>query len=338
MSDASSMQGAAPASRRALVAGWFSYPENFATAGDLMARDVACEWLSKAGIAFDVANAPPFEDGVDWLTVDPDRYTDLVFVCGPVWFGRRAELLLRPPAVARALMRWAPTLRRLRLDPIKRFPLELLVRRFAGAHQIGLDLTVIGSLAASPFDQLVERDSDRTIRPDIAYASAQTTVPVVGVLLVEPGSEYGRGPQADAEAAIAELIASSGVAHVDIDTRLDIGNRGGLTTAPQIESVIARMDCVITTRMHGLVLALRNGVPAVAIDPHPGGRKIFRQAEVVGWPHVVTIDKLVPEKLREALDVCLSPAGREQAQASQQRAAQLMLEVERDFVAALSAR
>ena len=42
---------------RTLVAGWFSFTGMNVTAGDVMARDVACRWLHEAGLPFDVANA-----------------------------------------------------------------------------------------------------------------------------------------------------------------------------------------------------------------------------------------------------------------------------------------
>lgn len=38
--------------------------------------------------------------------------------------------------------------------------------------------------------------------------------------------------------------------------------------------MLRRLDVVVTTRLHGLVLALKNGVPALAVDPvaaAPGG-------------------------------------------------------------------
>ena len=40
---------------KALVAGWFSFEGMGATAGDLMVRDVVCDWLGEAGMAFDIA-------------------------------------------------------------------------------------------------------------------------------------------------------------------------------------------------------------------------------------------------------------------------------------------
>ena len=68
---------------KVLVAGWFSFEQMGATAGDLMARDVACQWLREGGALYDVAHAQPFAGGVDWQTVDPDDYSHVVFVCGP---------------------------------------------------------------------------------------------------------------------------------------------------------------------------------------------------------------------------------------------------------------
>ena len=48
--------------------------------------------------------------------------------------------------------------------------------------------------------------------------------------------------------------------------------------------MIARSDVVVTTRLHGLVLALKNGVPALAVDPVAGGAKVAAQAAAWGWP------------------------------------------------------
>ncbi|PYV07534.1 MAG: polysaccharide pyruvyl transferase family protein, partial [Acidobacteria bacterium] len=68
---------------RALVAGWFSFEGMGATAGDLLVRDVVCEWLNRAGCPYDLALAKPFPGGVDWQTADAGAYSHVVFVCGP---------------------------------------------------------------------------------------------------------------------------------------------------------------------------------------------------------------------------------------------------------------
>src|SRR2546426_10023385 len=70
-------------SKRALVTGWFSFEGMGATSGDLVARDLARDWLAAAGFEVDVANAEPFTGGVDWGQSDPARYSHVVFVCGP---------------------------------------------------------------------------------------------------------------------------------------------------------------------------------------------------------------------------------------------------------------
>jgi len=41
---------------------------------------------------------------------------------------------------------------------------------------------------------------------------------------------------------------------------------------------------VVTTRLHGLVLGLKQGVPVLAVDPVAGGAKVAAQAAAWGWP------------------------------------------------------
>jgi hypothetical protein len=264
---------------RVLVAGWFSWTGRGATAGDVHACEVVCHWLSDAKRVYDVASVLPSLPGVDWRRVDPAEYSDLVFVCGPV--GPQAS------------------------------PLPLL-RRFSSSRHIGIDLTMLEPVASwNPFDVLIERDSDLTSRPDLSFAVPNRELPVIGLVLVEPyPPEYGaRDRQAVARAAVARLVNSREAAIVEIDTRLD-RNSTGLRTADEVASLVARMDAVITTRLHGLVFAIKSGVPALAIDPVAGGAKIRRQAGAIGWPYVRVADRLVDSDLSAALDACLTQDAR----------------------------
>jgi hypothetical protein len=280
---------------RTLVTGWFSYPTMGATAGDLMARDLVCGWLERAGQAFDVAHAPPFTGGVDWRTADPARYTHLVFVCGP--FGRSEQT-------------------------------EALLQRFAHCRRIGLNLSMLERLEAwNPFDLLLERDSSRTARPDITFLADRPLVPVAGVVLVKPQREYGRRAlHRMANEVIHGALALREVATVRIDTRLDV-NETGLRTPAEVESLIARMDVVMTTRLHGTVLALKNGVPAIVVDPIAGGAKLRRQTGVIGWPYVFSVDEVDTQRLARAFDDCLTPEARSAAKACADRAAAAVAEV-----------
>jgi hypothetical protein len=286
-----------------LIAGWFSFEQMGATAGDLLVRDLVCEWTRHADVPFDVAVAPPFQGGVDWRTVNPADYSRVAFVCGPFGNG---------------------------------WPIPDFLERFPHCQKVGVNLSMIDPLDVwNPFDLLLERDSSATVRPDLAFAANQKLVPVVGVLLVHPQKEYQKAMHGEANSAIRRLTETREMAVVNIDTRLDV-NGNGLRTPAEIESLIARMDLVLTTRLHGLVLALKNGVPAVAIDPIPGGAKVWRQARAVGWPSVFTADALDEVSLRQALDYCLSDTARVQARTCCAYAIRELTQVRENFHAFLA--
>jgi hypothetical protein len=287
---------------KALVSGWFSFELMGASAGDLIARDLVTGWLDEAGCDYDVALAAPFDGGVDWRDVKPEDYTHLVFVCGPLGNGP---------------------------------PVDELLERFAGHRRIGVNLTMLDRLESwNPFDLLLERDSSRLARPDLVFAAESGRVPVVGLVLIDAQPEYGElDLHETADRAIEELLASRDVAVVWIDTRLD-ENATGLRTPAQVESLIARVDAVVTTRLHGLVLALKNGVPALAIDTVRGGAKVTNQAHTLGWT-VLAAESLTPEALEAAFDGCLSDDARAKARLCAASAANELAAVRESFLAEL---
>jgi hypothetical protein len=319
-----------------LVAGWFSFDGLGATAGDLLARDVACSWLSSADFAHDVALASPFTGGVDWRRAEPAGYSHLVFVCGPFWVRRKVVRFL-PGVVAAALARRATALRQVRLDPLRHFALELLVSRFRRARLIGLGISVLGPPGAwQPFHALLERDSADNARPDLTFAAARDAVPVVGVILADhPAEAHSRRGAEVAERAVGRLLSSREAARVDIDTRLDRPNRGGLRTPAEVESLIARMDAVVTTRLHGAALALRNGIPPVVIDPVLGGAKVWSQAQTVGWPMAYRVEALDDALLSQALTFCLTADARRLALDCARQAGERTENLKKEFLASL---
>jgi hypothetical protein len=287
---------------KTLVAGWFSFEGMAATAGDLLARDLACEWLGEAGRSVEVALAPPFSGGVDWRSVDPAGYREVVFVCGP--FGNGP-------------------------------PLDEFLTRFREARLIGLDVSLLEPLEAwDPFDLLWERDSSRTSRPDISFAGPSSDVPVVGVVLVHPQREYEGGMHEAVGRAIGRLREVREMAVIEIDTRLD-ENRTELRTPGEVEAMIASTDVVITTRVHGLVMALRNSIPALVIDPIAGGAKVRRQADAVGWPIAFNADQISDPVFGEALDRCLREEMRREAARCRDRARERVAAVREELVATL---
>jgi hypothetical protein len=290
---------------RVLIAGWFSFEGMATTAGDIMARDVASRWLLEAGIPHDVATAPVFGGGVDIGNAEPDKYSDVLFVCGPF---RRNVLV------------------------------DELRDKFSHCRWTGLNLSMLTRLEEwNPFEVLFERDSSRTERPDIVIASAQPKVPVAGFILVHPQPQYGdRAWHARAHEAVETLWRRHRLARIDIDTCLE-ANAHGLRTAAEIESAISRMDVVVTTRLHGIVLSLKNGVPVVAIDPIRGGAKIAQQARALGWPAVAAVDDLSDAKLDELLQLCLTEDARHLAKQCIARAETLLEQLKSELVASFVA-
>jgi hypothetical protein len=151
-------------------------------------------------------------------------------------------------------------------------------------------------------------------------AAPTVKVPLVGSILAHVQKEYGnRARHKDAHEVVRNVLHRREAAVVAIDTNL-VGNRTGLRSAREIESLIASMDLVITTRLHGLVLALKSGVPALAIDPIAGGAKISRQAAALGWPMVFRVEELNEDELLRAFDECRSSAAKKAARACAERA------------------
>ena len=288
---AASLTGA----NRVLVGGWFSLDGGGATAGDLAALEVARSWLEAAGYDHDVALARAFGEGVDWRAARPADYGTLVLVCGPL---------------APRLATWQ------------------LVTRFADCRLVALDVSAVEAPGAyARFAAVLARDGLGEPQPDLAFAAPLEPVHVVGVLRVHPQGEYDGGRHAEVDRLVADHLASRAVVGVPIDTQLD-ANPGGLRNASEVAALISKTDAVVTTRLHGLVFALRVGVPAAAIDPIDGGAKVAAQARAVGWPHVLTAERLDEESLRRLLDACLDSGARALARECADRARE---QVEQDL-------
>ncbi|MEX5298479.1 polysaccharide pyruvyl transferase family protein [Kocuria sp. CPCC 205292] len=270
---------------RTLVVGWSSVLHGEATAGDVLAMDAVADALGTAGVPHDVAwsavMCPP--GGLRLDDADPADYTHLLFVCGP--------------ATGRSIAG--------------------LHERFAHCRRIAVGVSVLDPRdpVTAGFHRVIARDRPGAgARRDLAARAVPGLVPVLGVYLTSGQHEYGaRRRHDDVRAGLEEWLGRLDAARLPLDTRLDPRDWRLPATAAQAGSVIARLDTVVTMRMHGLVLALRAGVPVLAVDPVAGGGKVTAQARAWDWPAVVGADELDPARLDEQLHWCLSPAGRSEA-------------------------
>lgn len=293
---------------RALVTGHFS------TVGDIEVLRQVEDQLRRIDLPYEISPLAQERVGMDpsWVradSLDPSGFTHLLLVCGP----------------------YAP-------DFPAKYP-EVL-GRFRHCTQIGINLTMVAPLAScDPFDALLERDSDRMARPDLSFLHEVRPVPVVGLCLVRRQREYGARQRHDQAAdRLRRLLARAGVAVIEIDTALPrSSNRAGIGSEAEFESICARLDALVTTRLHGTVLALKNGVPVLAVDAIAGRDKVSRQTALIGWPESFALEETSDAELDLALLRCLRPEARQRATECAERARALLAGWEADFAAALEA-
>ncbi|MFH9604027.1 polysaccharide pyruvyl transferase family protein [Streptomyces rochei] len=266
------------------MTGWFSFLHGEATAGDVLALRRVEEVLREAGLAYDVVWSPGFRaEGTHFEDLDPAAYSRLVFVCGPA----------------------------------HGWQVEELHRRFAHCVRIAVGVSVIdpGSPAVTGFHRVLARDAEGT-GPTLdlaARAPALPARPVAGVVLTHGQHEYGgQRRHEEVAAALTRWLAGKDCARLELETRLDAHDWRLCGTPAQLEAVLTRLDLVVTDRLHGLVLALRAGTPALAVDPVEGGAKVTAQARACGWPALVAAERLTEEALEHWWQWCLT-GGRSEA-------------------------
>ncbi|MFH9424425.1 polysaccharide pyruvyl transferase family protein [Streptomyces sp. NPDC017529] len=260
----------------------------------MLAAEAVQHALRTAGIAYDTAWSPVFRpDALHLDDADPARYTDLVFACGPVHS--------RPPAGG------GPS------------PLLALHDRFAGCRRVAVGVSVPDpdDPAVTRFDEVLARDlaGRRTGAQDLSLRAPEPAgVPLVGVVLTGGQHEYGaRRRHTEVGDLLTGWLGTVRAARLPLDTRLDSRDWRLPATPGELHTVLARLDVVVTTRLHGMVLALRAGTPALAVDPVEGGAKVSAQAAALDWPAVLGCERAQAAELDRLFAWCLSARGRERA-------------------------
>jgi hypothetical protein len=273
--------------RRLLLTGWFSFLDGEATAGDVLAQRLVSEALTAKGIHHDTAWSPGFRPGALSLeTARPDDYDTLLFVCGPL-HGHQVTGLHH---------------------------------RFASCRRLAAGVSVIdaGDPAVTGFDVVIPRDG--TPADPVADLAATAPLgpepPVVGVVLAAGQGEYGtRRMHTSVNDALRHWLHSMDCTIVEADTRLAVDDWRLCATPEQFLALVGRLDLVVTTRLHGLVLALRRGTPVIAVDPVGGGAKVRAQGHALRWPAVLAPDDIDPTVLGRWWTWALSDEGRAAARA-----------------------
>jgi Polysaccharide pyruvyl transferase len=289
-------------SKRALLVGAFS------TVGDLECLEYVKQFLNEKDCAFDIA---PFGSRVRSAISGaiapsdaiPERYSHLFIICGPCW-----------------------------PEPLKKK--GIILDRYAHCVRIGVNLTMLKSISEwNPFHALFERDSDAASRPDLTFLMAEKSVPVLGRCVIPRQNEYRDRQRHDqALAAIDGLISRHQLPVIDIDTRWpNAFNVSESSACDGVSALMRRTDVLVTNRLHGLVFAIKNGVPVIAIDAVAGGDKLSAQARSIEWPVCLEAENATPDAMDAALKWCLTSDAREAAQKARAHAVQRLEGMKRDL-------
>jgi hypothetical protein len=269
---------------RVLLTGWASFLHGQATAGDVLSLRAAEDALAAAGIDHRVAWSPGFRPGALHLPdASPEDYTHGVFVCGPVH---------------------GPQVRSLH-------------ERYAAGRRIAAGVSVPdpGDPAVTGFHRVLACDAAGQARPDLAPAAKSSATPVFGVVLAPHQPEYGDAGHHDAvHTALTGWLAGLGCGRVLPDTRLAHEDWQRCATPDRFVAVLSILDAIVTTRLHGLVLGPKAGVPVLAVDPVAGGGKVSARAAALDWP-VVAAEDAGDTALLDAWPARVSGDGRARAAA-----------------------
>lgn len=262
-------------SKKILVC-WYGSIGGQGTIGDLLSVQSVTAKLSAHGFSFVHASATSDEGvtgpNVPLSFVDPDSVSTLIFTCGPI---------------------------------IKNHPtFEQIFDRFSPAFKVGVGVSLFPrehSNFADPFDFSISRENQLICFEDVAMLAPSSGArsserspkqPLrIGVSLRGPQPEYGEQRSLHERTKELVLTAISEASRyrptevVSLENHLVRANK----RASEIEVDYSKCDLIITSRFHGGVLAVRNGVPFIAIDQIAGGAKLSRLLSRLGWPHVYRV-------------------------------------------------
>lgn len=245
---------------RVLLTSWASFRHGEATAGDVLSLRAVSDVLTEAGVDHLTAWSPAFRpEGPHLDDAEPDAFTHVVFACGPL---RGTQL--------RELHRRYPRSRRL---------------------AVGVSVPDPADPAVTGFDVVLPRDDGDACAADLSFASRVGSPPVVGVVLAPDQPEYGADRRHETvHTTLAAWLRDLDCGRVPLDTRLATDDWRHCATPDQFVSTLSRLDVVVSTRLHGLALGLKAGVPVLAVDPVAHGGKVTAQATALRWPAVLPAD------------------------------------------------
>jgi hypothetical protein len=231
-----------------LVSWWGSFEDGGETIGDLWAACAVAKRLAASNCNFAIAGKTQYAEfplAVSaWQNAVPEEVGTLMFVCGPV----SAESI----------------------------EFRAMIRHFSRSQKIAVGVSILpqsSSFHWNPFDIVLARDGCGPSYGDLAPAYAtelgqNSHLPsdkrCIGLCFRGQQGEYGIGSSLHEKAHdLAHSLAAKTLIPVQIlDTRLH-------NDQDRSSGIVSQFDgCkfVISTRLHGVLLSICRGIPALGID------------------------------------------------------------------------
>lgn len=270
---------------RVALAWWGSVPGGGPTIGDLLALRAAHNEITRQGFESSVICDAAFSHLVAPFAPigEPvaNNYDAFVWICGPLIAGSSG--------------------------------FRDLFDRFEGLPRIAAGVSVLPPNVADHFNSFevcIARDGRDNAYGDLALAApweegsafegGEAAFQRQGLALCIRGAQYEYGPENCVDRRVDELctrlVTTSGLGSSLIETRLD--RPGAAVAAMELQFCTARL--VVSSRLHGALLALRHGAPVVAIDQIKGGGKVSEVLTRLGWPWVFHADQADPAEIQAA--------------------------------------
>jgi hypothetical protein len=257
---------------RALIFGPFGVKDRGCTFGDVHAAEVVASWLTEKNIEYDIVNEVSYsKKNIEFKKINPKIYNILFYVCGPFGIGS-----FKP------------------LDVKKDFKHCKKI-----AVNVSVDRDDISSYQGH-VDYIIARDSGTVKNPDLVFNIKNTKVPVIGVLLIHSNGPKGLKCHEKIKKEVWNFFDKEKYARIDMDTIITTKkniNRTRVYSSDILDSLICRCDAIISNRLHGVVYALKNKIPVLAIDPIIGGHKVQKQIESIKWPCFLSGENATAENI-----------------------------------------
>lgn len=274
--------------KKILLTWWGTLDNGGETAGDLLSVIAISKELCKLGLSHDAATRFPYkglENPVRWEDIDAVDYDKLVFICGPIIyendsFCRLLEKFDHCKKIAVGVSGLADTFG----DATVNFD-KILSRDGFDNHTHNIDL----SLNQLPYN------SGRFLIKE--QKSGKLTL---GLCLRGKQREYGKENclSDKVDEIIDKLKSNSDFDIKIIDTKLSPSQSNPMDIYHQFGGC----DLIITTRLHGSLLALAHATPFIAIDQIKGGAKVGKQLSLIDWPYSFSADNIDEGKFIMAIN------------------------------------